>query len=780
MRWVESEVDRIVRRRYASATTYPVTNTVDVCRVILESDWRDRQPARLMFVGHRMRSTPREDMSIEHESGDTLAYDVERAGAEVEVPHRRFAPTYTPGVPGQLLPTGGKPEPIIYGQVSDECSTETPPSMISDALYGGFMDGARPVFGFAPATGPTPPASFTVTEVAGGAISPGMVAGDVFYFNLVGQDVDGNWGEPVHVALNSDFAHTIVGTSQKLRVSWTVPPGSTAVLWRALIAQDYAGAVTPAGIMRYGQTIDVDGAATSADFDAFATISTGAEACDVANYYYAVAAVLSDGLVTELNGAANWGFGIYQGWRRTLRIEVDTATLPVTATHVRIWRLPGPSGTGGTVDWVPGQPTYGYFEVAVDEIDGAGYVYVDDDWNGTGILVGDPETPQGAHDITGFYGGKELMPGAVGGGQPGQWWHRWFVCGHACKYVGQVFVGGTTTYPNSTRIASGTDFIVPNQTGYGVIESTPYRDWNGRRYTIVYGKGTDADELAAGTGTIRVNLQGIEDVGDGSGTLITDIYDQFKHWFTNFFLQDWQTGAWLDPPTWPTAEIAWSRIDTDSWDEARDAAATAYGASLEGGGVISELATKREWLARWLMSTSTRIGINAGGQWTLVRHDPEAVTADATYTELRHIQAGSLEIEPLHDEHWTSFPYKYQPRSGTWKERTLDADEAAEAYADVRPGPDHDLYFVTVAGVAEFLMGLVRDRHQFLPWRVSFETINLCGTNSDLGDVIGVTHLAGLDVDGWTNVLVQLEAHTTMPGPGRCRLVGRLNRAPHE
>lgn len=776
MRWVESETDRIVRSRYSSSTQFALTNTVDVCRIIRESDWRDRQPARLMFVGHRLRSTPREDLTIEHEAGDILAYDVERAGAEIQHPTRKFAPRYTPGVPGRLLPTGGKPEPIIYGMVSDECSTETPPTMIAAPGYGGFMNGARPVFGFAPATGPTPPASISVTEVGGGAISTGMVAGDAFYFNLVGQDVDGNWGEPVYFALNSDLLHTVTGTNVKMRITWTVPPGSTAVLWRALIAQDAAIAITPAGIMRYGQTIDVDGAATMAEFDAFATISTGAEGCDVGNYYYAVAAVMADGLTTELNGSANWGFGIYQGWRRTVRVEVNPATVPATATHLRIWRLPGPSGTGGDVDWVPGQPTYGYWEVPVTQTDGAGYIYVDDDWDGTGILVGDPETPKGAHEITGFYGGKELMPGAVGGGQPGQWWHRWFVCGHACKYVGQLFVGGTTNYPNDTRIASGADFIVPNQGGYGVIESTPYRDWNGRRYTIVYGKGTDADELAAGTGRLAVNIQGIETTGDGSGALITDLYDQFKHWFVNFFLQDWQTGTWLDEPTWPAADVAWSRVDSDSWDTVRDAATTDYGSSLIGGGVINEFAPKREWLARWLMSTGTRIGINAGGQWTLVRYEPGA-TPITTYTEMRHVQAGSVDITPLHDEHWTEIPFKYQPRNDTWKERVIESAPAEDAYGDAKSGPDHALYFVTSAGVADYLMGLVRYRHQYLPWRVTFETIDLCGTNTDLGDIIALTHTAGFEsAEGWESVALQVESHITMPGEGRVRIVGRLNQ----
>ena len=145
------------------------------------------------------------------------------------------------------------------------------------------------------------------------------------------------------------------------------------------------------------------------------------------------------------------------------------------------------------------------------------------------------------------------------------------------------------------------------------------------------------------------------------------------------------------------------------------------------------------------------------------------------------MQAGSVTFDPLHDEHWTRIPYRFNRTSdSTWDEGEAVATDAEADYDERRDGPTHDLYFIRSATVAQFVMHLVRDRHKTLPWRVAFETINLCGTNTDLGDVIGLTHTAGLDEDGWENVSIQTESVVVMPGDGRVRLTGRLNRAPHE
>ena len=776
MRWREAEVDRIVRRRFGATLTWPVTYATDICRMIKESEWRDQQPARLMFVGHRLRSTPHEDLSIEHESGDVLARDLEKAGEEVELPRRLFATAFIPGIPAELVDV---PEAIVYGHFSDALSTETPPELIAESTAndgaGGFMDGTYPNHGFAPMGDPEPPASLTPTEngAASGSLMLGDVPGDDYYFNIVGWNSTDGFGDPTYFDIGSDVTIQLGADNKSITVSWTNPIPNDATSWRVTMGMYYVG-------VRRIQYIDTAGANTSVTFDNcpsyaewalndYSELATGAEICPGSFYHWRVAAVLADGSVTALNDATNTGFTRYEGWQRTARLEVDETTLPVTATHVRVYRMyPG---------WIPGQPVYGYLEAPVDQVLANDNVYIDDDWAGTGLVIEGPAVEQGAHDITAYYGGKESLPAT------GRLWHRWFVCGHAVKDL-DAYLNGTTNYAVPTKLVSelGTVWLVPGGAGYTeYVGPTTYRDFNGRRYTVIYGYigNPDADDVAAGTGTLRVNIDGTETAGDGSGTLITDVYDQFKHFFVNYFLQDYQSGAYLSAPTWdPIA--GWPKVDTDSWDTARDAAEDAFGASVPGAGVIRDLAATRSWLATWLQSTGTRIGINAGGQWRLVRHDPDADTAETTYTEVRHIQAGSLTFTPLHDEHWTRIEYRFYPKpDGTWSEGEVFDAAVEEDVGEERPGPTHDLYFITAANAAEFLMELTLERHKTLPWRVAFETINLCGTNTDLGDVIGLTHTAGLDVDGWDTFLLHVEGHDTFTGDQRTRITTRCNQAPH-
>jgi hypothetical protein len=776
MRWREAEVDRIVRRRFGAATTYPLTNTVDVCRMIRESDWRDRETARLMFVGHRLRSTPADDLSIQLESGDFLARDLEKAGDEVELPKRLFATEFIPGIPTELIE---QPEPIIYGNYSDASHTATPPELVAESTAaggtGGFMDGTFPVHGHKAMPGPDPPASLSLLEGGSGSLMTGDVPGDDYYFTIVGFNESG-YGDPAYFDLNTETSLSLTGDNKKITVSWTNPGGTDADTWRVSMGMYYFG-------VRMVQYKDVSVGTTSVEFDNmpdfdewsnndYSQLATGATQVSGEFCHYRCAAVMSDGTTTALNTyATNVGFASYSSAcpKRVARIEVKDTTIPVGATHVRVWRVP-PGWQEGT-----GQGTYGYFEAPVSQTLANGNVYVDDDWIGTGLTVEDPHVERGKHDITAYYAGQEIIPYYEA------YWHRWIVCGHAVKAIGATWLEGTTNYETSTKLTDefGVTWLVPGQTGYTTALTTNYRDFNGRRYTIIYGRGPDADELAEGTGTIRVNVQGTEDAADGSGTLITDVYAQFQHFFLNYLLQDWQTGAYLDSPTWdPIA--GWPKVDTDSWDDASDAAETAYGDPVTGAGVIRDLAPVREWLARWLISTGTRIGVNAGGQWTLVRHDPTADTADRTYTEIQHVSAGSLTFEPLHDEHWTRLDYRFNLTDDTWSEgEVFDEDIEDEQGGDERPGPVHDLYFITSSAIAEFLMELVLDRHKFLPWRVSFETINLCGTLTDLGDVIGLTHTAGLDVTGWENFLLMVEGHDTLTGAYRTRITARCNLAPH-
>ena len=90
--------------------------------------------------------------------------------------------------------------------------------------------------------------------------------------------------------------------------------------------------------------------------------------------------------------------------------------------------------------------------------------------------------------------------------------------------------------------------------GYRII--TPII--NGRQYTLIEFNVTGAGEDEAFAELeIFCDVEGIEDVGDGTGILVRNA-DALKHFYSNFVKGDYQSGNWL--PTDPL-------IDNDSFDE---------------------------------------------------------------------------------------------------------------------------------------------------------------------------------------------------------------------
>lgn len=85
-------------------------------------------------------------------------------------------------------------------------------------------------------------------------------------------------------------------------------------------------------------------------------------------------------------------------------------------------------------------------------------------------------------------------------------------------------------YVNGVLVALGTD--------YGIS------------YPIRGGKQLTSIDLNADPGPdaiITCDIDGIEDVGDGSGALVTNVVDEFMHRLANFGFGDWRHGLWNDP-----------------------------------------------------------------------------------------------------------------------------------------------------------------------------------------------------------------------------------------
>jgi hypothetical protein len=120
-------------------------------------------------------------------------------------------------------------------------------------------------------------------------------------------------------------------------------------------------------------------------------------------------------------------------------------------------------------------------------------------------------------------------------------------------------------YKNGTLLTLTTDYVL----------SYPIR--GGKQFTSI-------DLVAAITAAdiITCDIDGLEDVGDGSGQLITNLVDQHLHWLVNFAFADHRIGLWNDPADYP--------IDLDSFARCSDFAAAFLppGSQRFGGTAVSE------------------------------------------------------------------------------------------------------------------------------------------------------------------------------------------------
>lgn len=120
----------------------------------------------------------------------------------------------------------------------------------------------------------------------------------------------------------------------------------------------------------------------------------------------------------------------------------------------------------------------------------------------------------GQHDASGMQTGPGLIPTLYVDTIE----FRYLVCAGKAKSIDRVYVDDV-------------------QTGSGW--STEYVTRSGRIYTCI---NFTTDQ---GTAEITADVQGYEDVGDGSGTLITNPATQWAHRMSNFVLGDYMTGSWL-------------------------------------------------------------------------------------------------------------------------------------------------------------------------------------------------------------------------------------------
>jgi hypothetical protein len=317
-----------------------------------------------------------------------------------------------------------------------------------------------------------------------------------------------------------------------------------------------------------------------------------------------------------------------------------------------------------------------------------------------------------------------------------------------------------------------------------------YLDWNGFRFHVVLVRNDHrfAKALREGRMTLSGNFRGIEDAGDGTGTLITDPARIFQHFWSNFIENTYKTGAWFAVPPFGS----YSLFDTTTIEAVKTFNDTLVSGSPVKVGMLIGLNGQQTHVfdvARD-MTTSWQIkpGENRHGQiitWIRNPSASAAVTlnqqddlvsittkpARAAYanvvryrygyryvppvaTQLEGPEGEPMPAQPVHEHaNWVSGLKVLKNTSAI----ALNNDQ--EEYLDldlfgVRDQATADVY---AARALEFAVGPVLEGPIEVEIATGLQGLKQLSTEVGLGTVVGITHIEGLGASGFVGMTVPIE-----------------------
>lgn len=344
-------------------------------------------------------------------------------------------------------------------------------------------------------------------------------------------------------------------------------------------------------------------------------------------------------------------------------------------------------------------------------------------------------------------------------------WEAFLVAGHACQSVTAAYLDGEAIQSSEY----GATLALPGQTDFDTLFTTVYRDINSNRYTLVYLRGLLAEAVLVDRQVLTVDVAGIESVGDGSGTLITDIYAQYEHLLRNWVLRNYTSGAWATVgPTWGDTPYDVDVLDGASFLAAQGVADARISGGYTGafGIGLDDFGTVREWVARLNQSADCYCGFSRKSQFVVKMLDASytAVLAAPSFTADLGILRDTFAIkdDALAIQNQIVTQYDYHWAAGSWRRGLTREDTAAQAaIGETRPYT-LNLYATRNAIQAADIAARRLERRKF-PYRVvSFEA-DMGGLTVDIGDLVRLSHPDGLGASGWTDRAAWVLRHEFVP-----------------
>lgn len=714
-RVVLADHDYLLRGFLESVQQYGVINAVAHIEIIKEQDW---------ISGYDWQSYFRGEVASYKPAGGHL-FTLELKGwATRRLARKNALPQLDPDFGTRLPPSSrGLCAPLLLGRKSGEGSATAAPTIENETGNGSsgpYVDVGDPTgfvwgtgFGNRGGTIPTSPAA--VANVGGGSLEAGT-----FYVVVTFTPTGGDESE------QAPFLSTlsvVVADGDAIDVSCDNMGAGT---YRFYFGND-----------GYRFFAMVESATPAATYDGTNGVTPPALWILVFNVY----ANMPDGR-TALSSHLN---AVGCGPRRVLRFAWDPVVGAVSYTVVL--RYPGDLSVSGFF-WA--------WDVETTHLQGDGFVYFE--W--------DQLFTTGASLPNGLAQPRGVLPVVhVGTFQDvsGTEWQGFLLTYGTAEYI--------SLYKGTDLVAGelGVSWAVPGLMGFSTYFSSPYVELNGRRYSVFYVKGADADAAIDGSVPITVNAVGIDDVGDDSGARIENGYDQLAWVWDNLIAPDVPQpavgGDWLGLATfsdstpkrstaaWAIAEAEALEVIPDGPDRAYYLPAVAY----------DTRPTNQDLLRPMLVGLEVGLGWNLLGQAVIVLHPPapSSVEADEAISHLDEIlDDPPFDVEDDETSRVTSLPYTfdYDDMLGSFQgsdEQTADA--AKSAYGDEeKPGAPLELLTVTNASIAAAISQRYQKRHQRPQRTVTFGRA-FHAIHRDLGSRPSVTHPEGIGVGGYVDRLLQVK-----------------------
>jgi hypothetical protein len=361
------------------------------------------------------------------------------------------------------------------------------------------------------------------------------------------------------------------------------------------------------------------------------------------------------------------------------------------------------------------------------------------------------------------------------------------VAGHACAYLESAYRNGAVV-----DLETDPDWLTPRNAAAWAAAgfATPYTDINGRRYTLIYLKGTAGDLFAGvtqpdeGQVAIAMNLWGAETVGDGSGAVIETPAQQALWLLNNFLAPDtpYQSGAYLtaQDTTYPHVP------NLPLVDEPSFAAVDVAAADRTPGGYVSAVAvvdaiTALDLLAWFAVGGDFDFLFNRKFQIGASMEPIYQSTGVAGVDDVTNIVDRSFEIlDEVTGAFFNIFPFahsrdlvgRFADGWGVIDETRSDVSIAM--YEQERTAPRVELQILrgeTAQGAATILDVMARKRGRYQdPRRRVTLALPFSGLSYEPGDVFPITHIEGIGAEGWVDHDVRVARHEVDLDAGQVRL----------